>query len=92
MTGQKGVMRKVKSNTIQNMVQRILCFVQGHVCEPTGRHGIVIREMLCLRCGGLYAQHIEHGNCLLPVDADLDQVFRDREKAFQTLLAEQRDQ
>lgn len=73
-------MSSAKGNFFRLLINRVLCFVTGHPCEPTGRHGYVVREWRCQRCGGLYASHREYGDVLLPVDARLDQIFKDREK------------
>ncbi len=58
-------------------VAKLRCFLCGHPCDPTGRHGIVLIEWKCRRCGGLYVSHVEHGNALVRADADSDQIFRD---------------
>lgn len=62
---------------LRRLGAKVLCLVQGHPCEPTGRHAILLREWRCLRCGGLFVSHIEHGNALLPADEDSNRIFRD---------------
>lgn len=58
---------------------KLICFFGGHPCVPTGRHGYVIHEQRCSRCGDLYVSHVHFGNALVKADADSDRIFRDRE-------------
>lgn len=67
---------------IRNLLNKLACFFGGHPCVPTGRHGIVIHEWLCPRCGGLFVSHNDHGNILVDADERSDQIFKDREAAL----------
>lgn len=58
-------------------MNRLLCFLFGHLCEPTGRRGIVLREWRCERCGGLYISHRDYGNAIVPADEDSDRMLSD---------------
>jgi hypothetical protein len=77
-------MSEAKSNTLRRLVRRVLCFVQGHPCQPTGRTAILLTEWVCQRCGGTFVSHKEHGNALVPGDPDSDRIFRDWMDAIKT--------
>ena len=53
----------------------IRCLVYGHRCEATGRHGHLLHEWRCLRCGGVFVSHVDYGSLLIPADKDSDQIF-----------------
>jgi len=59
----------------------IVCFFRGHDCEPTGRHALMIRELLCLYCGGLFVQHAHHGNALIRQNATGRKIMNDCHEA-----------
>jgi hypothetical protein len=59
-----------------SLLKKLRCFFQGHPCEPTGRHGTILVEMRCTRCGGLYVAHTEHGRTLIPADETSDIIFQ----------------
>lgn len=58
-------------------MKKFLCILFGHPCERTGRHAIVLTEWRCRRCGGFYISHVDHGDMLIPADADSDRIFQD---------------
>ncbi len=65
------------AGSVKQLVRRLLCMVQGHPCEMTGRHAILLIEWRCKRCGGLFVGHAHHGALLVTPDAQSEQLFRD---------------
>ena len=68
-------MSAAKSNTLRRLVRRVLCFVQGHSCEATGRRGYALREWRCQRCGGVFISHSGYGRALLPATPDSGEML-----------------
>jgi hypothetical protein len=64
-------------------LNKLRCFIGGHPCDPTGRHGIVLIEWRCRRCGGLYVSHVDHGTALVDADEGSDRIFRDVDRALE---------
>jgi hypothetical protein len=63
---------------------RLVCLVRGHSVVPTGRHGLLLREWLCLRCWRLFVSHVNFDNSiLLLADEDSDRIFRDTERLLE---------
>lgn len=56
-------------------MKRILCFFFGHPCTPTGRHGSLLSEWFCDRCGRFYISHVDHGDMLIPRNAEIDRYL-----------------
>jgi len=67
---------------LQRWVRRIVCLFARHRFVPTGRHGYLLHEHRCLRCGGLYVSNVEYPPWLkMPADEQSDRIFRDRQMA-----------
>lgn len=70
------VLRAIR-RSLELLVRRVRCMVQGHPCEMTGRHAILLIEWRCTRCGGLFVSHLHYGAALASPDAESEQLFRD---------------
>lgn len=70
------------TNTLQCFVKRFLCFIQGHMCEATGRFGHVLREWHCLRCGRVFISHRDYALTLLPATPESDEILTRHMKAI----------
>lgn len=57
---------------------KLACFFTGHPVVPTGRHGTVLVEHKCLRCGGVYISHPDHGDQLLPWNPEFEEIVSGR--------------
>lgn len=55
----------------------LICSLLGHPCEPTGRHGVILKEWKCLRCGEFYVSHPDHGNRLIKRDEAAEKIFQE---------------
>jgi hypothetical protein len=62
---------------MKTLLLRLFCFFAGHPCLPTGRHGLLLTEYRCTRCGRLYLGSSEYPGRLLPADQGSDRIFRD---------------
>lgn len=69
------IMRAIR-RSLELLVRRLRCMVQGHPCVLTGRHAILLIEWRCTRCGGLFVSHVHHGATLVSHDAQIEQLFR----------------
>lgn len=59
------------------MIKRLICFFRGHPCVKTGRHGYVLTEHQCQRCGRIYVSHSGYGDTLMPGNSESDKIFSD---------------
>jgi hypothetical protein len=62
--------------------KRLVCLLLGHPVIPTGRHGVVLREWECGRCGGIYVSHPDYDGKLLPTNSELEAIFRENRKWY----------
>lgn len=74
------VSQNSRLSPVINFLKRIACLFTGHPCAKTGRGGFLITEVQCERCGGLYAMHPDHGRTLLPMDAEMEKIFKDEQE------------
>ncbi len=65
----------------------LLCLFGGHPCEPTGRHGYLLIELRCTRCGGVYIKHGDYGNALIPASESSDFILVRHMEAIESAKA-----
>lgn len=65
---------------MKRLLNKLRCLLFGHPCVATGRHGYVLHEWHCTRCGNTFISHIEYGNTLVSADEESDRIFRRQER------------
>jgi hypothetical protein len=60
---------------MKNFLSKIICFLLKHPCVETGRRGIQLKEVKCLRCNGLFVSHPDYGDTLIPSTESFVEIY-----------------
>lgn len=66
---------------LRHLFGRLLCFLplgRGHDLIPTGRHGHILVEFVCKRCGRLMIGNTDCPGAYFPSDIISDDIMEDQ--------------
>lgn len=76
---------------MMDFLQSVICFFTGHPVEETGIGSIIIYQVKCMACNGLFAasKSGEHRGTLLPWDDEFQNFIEGMNSDIATLVKRQ---